>query len=447
MIIMESAIAMNRDYVECNNTLAKIDLFANTAYREYEINIKESALKVIKENGSEEDFDFLATEAAKDYVERAKKAIEKIIEAVKKFIRDCKDKLVKLIENVKVKTAIDKAEDACKSNSKLRSTKVKYEDTDKQAGIIKQGLDRINKKVAKIKAKGKATSADTEEIKEIENDTMKKVAAISAASVITLGGALVLLKHFSSKSEVDKEIPSEYDAPVDLSSFKRQLFTSNSTLSKTDSYEYDSNIHGAQEDPDAELMHFAVQSTRSHAAMTQVINKMKVSKLTTLINGIRSVFKSSNTSTNLNEQVSESTLEDLEMFACVVESAEIEETSDHSEPVAESVGTEEGLDLDQYFNEMCDELFTESEDEETNEDVTEETFEDTSDESTTEEEPAEVEDVETESTDTEETDMTEVYMEQLERELFGDDEEVTTESTDDAETSIASLLDEMENLL
>ena len=46
-------------------------------------------------------------------------------------------------------------------------------------------------------------------------------------------------------------------------------------------------------------------------------------------------------------------------------------------------------------------------------------------------------------------------MEQLENELFGEDEEIATESSDeeeseeveDVETSIASLLDEMESLL
>ena len=52
MIIMESAIAMNNDYIECTNALGKIDLFAEAAYKEYEINLKEVALKVLKENGS-----------------------------------------------------------------------------------------------------------------------------------------------------------------------------------------------------------------------------------------------------------------------------------------------------------------------------------------------------------------------------------------------------------
>ena len=444
MIIMESAIAMNRDYVECNNSLAKIDLFANTAYREYEINVKEAALKVVKENGSEEDFNFLVTEAAKDYVERAKKAIDKIVEAVKKFIRDCKDRFIKLIENSKIKTAIDKAESLIKSNPKFRSTKIKYEDTDKQAAIIQQGIDSINKKVSKVKAKGIATPEDIEEIDEIESNTMKKVAAISAASVITIGGAILVLRHFSSKTDADKEIPDNYEAPV-----------SNELYEKTKKTIDD--IHEKLKDADVEMTTFARKATTSHARLTKTKVSLKIKKPSTVAKAVREAvvgfidhMRGKVQSESAHEDI---TFEDLEMFASTyVESTEEheDEALESEESVAESVGVEEGLDLDQYFNEMCNELFTESEEDESEVDETEEEIEDIDDESVLEDETSESEEVETESTETEDSsDNMDVYMEQLERELFGDDEEVATESSEesDVETSIASLLDEMESLL
>ena len=166
-------------------------------------------------------------------------------------------------------------------------------------------------------------------------------------------------------------------------------------------------------------------------------------KFTTLINAITYPFKKNRTEYKSEDIANESTkLEDLEMFAdMIIESSD--DTDDMYDNYGESVGTEEGLDLDQYFNEMCDELFAESDNDETDDlstDVDDYVYNEedelfTDDESDTE--------IETESADNEVSD-TDLYMEQLERELFGDDESVVEESV---ETSISSLLDEMESLL
>ena len=425
MTIMESAIAMNNDYIECTNTLGKIMLFAEASYKEYEINLKEVALKVIKENGTEDDFDFLATEAANGYIERARKTIEKIVESVKKFVDKCKARLIEMVDSAKTRTAIEKVDAACKKNSKLRSSKVEYQNTDRQIGVIQQGIDAIRKKVSKIKAKGYATEEDGAEIDKIEADTMRKVAAVSVITAVTLGTAVAIYYRCNSKSEIEATLDNDIhigDVNIDITEDNTKSTVTASVYTKAAG-----TIAKLQKDKAAKRI---IKSTSIIAAIKNAISKAK--------GKVESE----------NLEVQESALEDLPMFSYVVESTEDvvddNDTIDESEVVeeveTESVGSVEGLDLDEYFSEMCNELF--------NSDVTE------SAEDKVENVESEVIDVE-ESTESEEgeVNMTEAYMEQLEREVFGDETEVVTESTETntednhIEEAVTSLIDDMENLL
>ena len=218
MTIMESAAEMNTSYIDCSNSIDRIGLFAEASYKEYKINLKEVALKVLKENGTEDDFNFLATEATKDYIKRAKKAIEKFIEAIVKFIRKCKDEFIKLVTQERTRVAVEKAEAVCKANPKLRSQKIEYHDTDKQVSILKQDLDRVRKKVSKVKAKGVASENDIEEMNELEKELDKKVLAAAAITSVSLMTAIGLFKSINSRSEVDRAISedvSDMDIKVD----------------------------------------------------------------------------------------------------------------------------------------------------------------------------------------------------------------------------------------
>ena len=478
MIIMESAIAMNNDYIECSNTLGKIELFAEASYKEYEINLKEVALKVLKENGTEEDFDFLATEAATGYIERVKKAISKLIDSIVKFVRNCKTKLIDLMTNKKTTDAIDKAEDACKTNSKLRSTKVEYHNTDKRAGILKQGIDRINKKTAKIKAKGIATDQDIEEIEEIKTDTLKKAAAISVVAVATLGTVIALFKHHNSRTEIENDIDeSKITNGCDVGSL-------NSDNTK-----------------DATTANFFVKSTGALVHLSRELVTLAVTKSTSVVNAIKGVFtnaKGKVKSENLEELVEESTdINDLIMFSQFNESTiEDDTTNTESNTETETIETEsvslgdvEGLNLDDYFTELCNDIFTpvvESTDDNTvnttdvlDEGTVEESTESVTDNDdiatymeqlehdvfgTDEEVVEENTESDTDNTDNDHVDIA-TYMEQLEHDVFGTDEDVVEENTNSETTedstdstneetvtestndSVESLLDEMEALL
>lgn len=413
MTIMESAIALNNDYIACDNNFNKISLFIEHSRREYEINLKEAALKVLKENGTEEDYNFLVTEAEENFAERVKKAVEKIIETLKEFIERCKDSLVKLVTGDRATEAVDKLDEACKKNKNFADTKIEYNNTDNQIGILEEGIEKIKKKVSKVKS-GNGSEDDIEDIREIESSTMKRVAAAAIATTVTLAVGIGLFKKFNSKSEIEN-VPALNGKVV------------------TDKLKVCIVDDGVESKVNAEILTDAAQ-------VMSRLEKEKASRWTAKITSLFKAIKDAVPSEKLESTDDVAELEDLDMFAYINEYAESfveeddyddvyyfdDEEVEDEEPVAESVGVEEGLDLDQYFEEMCNDIFGESEE---SEEVTEESTDDT-------------------------RDMTEVYMEQLEHELFGEEEEVETEASEDeevetesAELSIESLLDEMENLL
>ena len=475
MTIMETAIAMNNDFIDCRNTIGKINVFAEASYAEYKINLKEAALKVLKENGTEEDYDFLATEATNGYIKRAEKAIKKTIEADKAYVRKSKEKLAKMASSAK--GAIDKAKEACNTNKKLSAQNVEYENTDAQIKVVEKAIADIRKRLAKIKAKGTLTVDDKNYIRDIESDTMKKISEKPSKKSIKLTDAISLFEKIDSESEMDSRISEPNGTEVTIIN----------------------NIKEAE----------VVESVREAINIISSLEKLKTDlaskTVTSLIAGIKESFNSKKATEEVKTE-SEMTLDDLAIFNYYIESTEeevqesveetekveveeevkeveesteepVEEKTEETEPVAEpvvepiveSAGVQEGLDLDMYFESMCNELFSDAVTVEESTEEVQESVEET-EEVKVEEEVQEVEESteESESIDAElyleslekelfgeEDDiMAESYMENLERELFGD--ELTTESEKEEETkeeefsfesATQSLLDEMESLL
>ena len=447
MTIMESAIAMNIDSIECDRTLGKINLFAEATYRNYEINLNEVALKVLTESGTEEDYNFLATEAGKDYVERARKTIRKIIDTIVRFINNCKDKIVSLFTGEKTTTAMSKLEDACEKNKKFSSKKFEYDDVDKRVKALQQGIDGINKKISKVEAKGYATEDDIRSIEDIAKETTKKVALISTVSAITIGGAIALLKKFTNKSEVDSTFDPECDR---------------FTMPSDD----------VAMDPTTTKFHTVAVSSVSALVKDKVV--LLTSMPTKLLNKVRGLVKSERLEGGEKTETESMQIEDLEMFKYVTEEPEVEEVEpevveekEPETPVAESAEISEGLDLNAYFTELCNDLFAEKEESvevsseesapeteskvEATETHVEESAEEESvaetevKEDTTVEEPVEesaedsVKDEATqpEESETETTESTE--------EVANEVDEVKEESVEDADTISAAYLEQLEH--
>jgi hypothetical protein len=453
---METAIAMNNDFVECHNNLNKIRLFAEASYSEYQINLKESALKVLKENGTEDDYNFLATEAAKNYMDRAKKSISKIIKTIIKFIEDSITKFMTMITSTKTSKVIDKMEQACEKNPKLRSKKIKYEDTDKKINVIQKGIDNVKKRVSKVDARGFATDDDVKSIDDISEETSKKAAVAGTITGITIGAAIILLTKYKNKSDIEAKIGDATKVITEPGD-------------------------GLSKDPTTSQFYTKVAQTLGEFIKEKV--RCVIHVPTTVINNLRDDMSgSTDVEGSGNVQTESVNFNDLPMFQFVVENCDetddTDESSDTEETVTEeSMGVVEGLDLDAYFTELCDDLFTEKDDSDDNDtesdDIAEPTDTDDITESTDtdtttidaalylEQLESEIlgsdEDVLEESTDdTSNDDASRIYMEQLEREIFGDTDEVVEENTEadvktedesDESDDIESLLDEMESLL
>lgn len=348
MTFMESAIAINSDFVECHNSLGKIGLFAEASYSEYQINLKEIALKVLKESGTEDDYIFLATEAAKDYAERAKKTIEKIIETIVTFIRNCKNKLIALFTGEKATKTIDKAESACEKNPKLCSKKIEYADTERQVKTLQKGIDTIKKNVAKVESRGYATEDDLTSLDDVVKSTTKKIAVIGAISGITIGAATVLLKKYKNKDTIETELGDEEGQ---ITQYK----------------------DGNGKDPITASFFVSAAQNTSSLLKEKVRLIMRVPM--TILNKLDGKVLSDNIETeDLDDDADTTTesvnLEDLDMFKVTTEaSSDVIDEPIETESAME-LGMVEGLDLDVYFTELCNDLFTESEDETTTESMT-----------------------------------------------------------------------------
>ena len=99
--------SINNDYAL---SMMKVKAYMDASYRQHEINRMESELKVMNENGTDDDLNYLYQEADNNFGDRVKAAIQKIIEAFTNFISDVKDKIIKLFTSKERKDQIDKVE-------------------------------------------------------------------------------------------------------------------------------------------------------------------------------------------------------------------------------------------------------------------------------------------------------------------------------------------------
>ena len=180
---------MFKEYMESINndyalSMMKVKAYMEASYRQHEINRMESELKVMNENGTDDDLNYLYQEADNNLGDRVKAAIQKIIEAFTNFISDVKDKIIKLFTSKERKDQIDKVEKKVKIFPLLGRKKVIIEDHDKQKSVYNEHMSKLDKIKAKIKAGHGVTKEDIDE--ENKSFAEKHAKAIGAGAVITV---------------------------------------------------------------------------------------------------------------------------------------------------------------------------------------------------------------------------------------------------------------------
>ena len=185
-----------QDSNNCELTLNKINLFIEATGREYDINCNEAKLKVIQESGTQDDLNMLCEAAQEGLINRVINGVKSALKSLQEFIKSVVEKIKSAFSNNKADEAIDKLEEACKTNPKLKNKKIEIYDIEGEQKCLQEGMDKLSAKSAKIQS-GNSSSNDSKDIDDIMEQTSKKRAKIigaTAAITITVAAGIVLFK-------------------------------------------------------------------------------------------------------------------------------------------------------------------------------------------------------------------------------------------------------------
>ena len=201
MTFTEAYEEMLESEKQLNIAITKADIFTEASYKNLEINRQEADLKVLTESGTYDDLNYLYEAASEGFVNKVKKAVEKIADSLVEFI----DKIVTKVKSVfgteRAKKTLDAVEKAANSNSKVKNKKITIKDGSKAEKEIQKEIDGLRGKLSRFKA-GRASKADIKSVDEsIHRINKKKVALITATTAITVGAAIVLLRKLVSETD------------------------------------------------------------------------------------------------------------------------------------------------------------------------------------------------------------------------------------------------------
>ena len=228
----------------------KINAYCERAFREYEINMKESEYKILTESGTEDDLDYLYEAAGESLGEKIKRATIKVIENLKKFAASIGNRIKGFFTGNQKN--IDSVAKRFSNSPRGRNAKVKVLNKKKADSIFKQTEAKLKKAVVAAKH----GRADENTFKKIMADHKKAVAGIGTI-MISVASAFGFLKYkdytkkFNSEvlelqrelggfyqnldadslKEIQKELKKDKDKNVDIKGFTRDVTVSKKAYS------------------------------------------------------------------------------------------------------------------------------------------------------------------------------------------------------------------------
>ena len=201
MTFTEAYEEMLESEKQLNIAIKKADIFTEASYKNLEINRQEADLKVLTESGTYDDLNYLYEAASEGFVNKVKKAVEKIADSLVEFIDKIVTKVKAVFGTERAKKTLDAVEKAANSNSKVKNKKITIKDGSKAEKEIQKEIDGLRGKLSRFKA-GRASKADIKSVDEsIHRINKKKVALITATTAITVGAAIVLLRKLVSETD------------------------------------------------------------------------------------------------------------------------------------------------------------------------------------------------------------------------------------------------------
>ena len=183
---------------EASNTLdlslMKAKVVTEAARRELSINYDEAELKVMQENGTDDDLAYYYREAENGLVDTVVKAIQKIRDALVKFFSELKSKILSLINKKENTEAIEKIEKKTKLFPLLGRKKILIQDADRQEKNSKEAFSKLNRLKAKAASGQGVDAEEIDEVKKSFIEEHKATIGVASAITITVGAALAWLK-------------------------------------------------------------------------------------------------------------------------------------------------------------------------------------------------------------------------------------------------------------
>ncbi len=185
---------------QCDLEIAKASLFAEASYKNYLINCEEAELKVVKESGNTDDLTYLYEEAKEGLIDKAKNAVKKIFDALVNFAKSIAEKIKSFFTSKSTKDTIDKIEDECKKNPKLKNKKIESPDYEKADKECDSAINKIKKVVAKV-GSGHVSEHDNDTLDEVEatDGKVKKILIGGAVVSVTVAAAIGILRALCKK--------------------------------------------------------------------------------------------------------------------------------------------------------------------------------------------------------------------------------------------------------
>lgn len=150
--------------LEFEKQLNKVDVFIEASYRELNINYQESEIKVLKENGTDDDLSYLMEEAQASFKERAKATLKKIPEMLREWYAKMKEKFIDFINSIKEAKVLVTIKEKIKKDPKVANTTVETTDDESYEKEMDKHTDKIKSIITKIRGKKTASQEDIDAI-------------------------------------------------------------------------------------------------------------------------------------------------------------------------------------------------------------------------------------------------------------------------------------------
>lgn len=176
----------------------KLNAITEAANRQYNINLREAELKVMKENGTDDELSMLYEAAESDFVENIQKALDKLREAVVKFYSDCRDRLMDLLNRVNQDGKLDALEKKVKLMPLVSHKKIMVENYKAETDLYDDAMKSINKLLAKFRGNQEVTADDVAAVVKKYDDKHEDSIGASNAIKITVSDAIAQAKKLLS---------------------------------------------------------------------------------------------------------------------------------------------------------------------------------------------------------------------------------------------------------